>query len=117
MNKILEKISELGIIPIVKIKKALHTLPLGRALIDSSLSITEIIFRISSTEKSIKILAKKLSELLIGTGIVLTIKTSKKTISVENKFIVSLSFIPKVVDCCIGKKYSCNFEHQRPNPN
>jgi len=33
VNKILEKISELGIVPVVKIENAEDALPLGRALL------------------------------------------------------------------------------------
>ena len=42
MNKILEKIGELGIVPVVKIEKAEDALPLGRALFNGDLPITEI---------------------------------------------------------------------------
>ena len=39
MNKILEKIGELGIVPVVKIEKAEDALPLGKALIDGDLPL------------------------------------------------------------------------------
>ena len=42
MNKTLEKIGELGIVPVVKIEKAEDALPLGRALIDGDFPIAEI---------------------------------------------------------------------------
>ena len=42
MNKTLEKIGELGIVPVVKIEKAEDVLPLGRALIDGDFPIAEI---------------------------------------------------------------------------
>jgi 2-dehydro-3-deoxyphosphogluconate aldolase/(4S)-4-hydroxy-2-oxoglutarate aldolase len=42
MNKTLEKIGELGIVPSVKIEKAEDVLPLGRALINGDLPIAEI---------------------------------------------------------------------------
>ena len=53
MNKILEKIGELGIVPVVKIEKPEDALPLGRALLDSDLPIAEITFRTSAAEESI----------------------------------------------------------------
>ena len=56
MNKILEKIGELGIVPVVKIEKAEDALPLGKALIDGDLPIAEITFRTSAAEELIKIL-------------------------------------------------------------
>jgi 2-dehydro-3-deoxyphosphogluconate aldolase/(4S)-4-hydroxy-2-oxoglutarate aldolase len=73
LNKILEKIGELGIIPVVKIEKAEDAFPLGRALMDGDLPIAEITFRTSAAEESIKILTRELPKLLVGAGTVLTI--------------------------------------------
>jgi len=101
VNKILEKIGELGIVPVVKIEKAEDALPLGKALIDGDLPIAEITFRTSAAEESIKTLTKELPELLVGAGTVLTIEQVKKAVSVGAKFIVSPGFNPKVVDYCI----------------
>ena len=101
MNKILEKIGELGIVPVVKIEKAKDALPLGRALIDGDLPIAEITFRTSAAEESIKILTKELPKLLVGAGTVLTVEQVKEAVSAGAKFIVSPGFNPRVVDYCI----------------
>jgi len=101
VNKILEKIGELGIVPVVKIEKAEDALPLGRALMDGDLPIAEITFRTSAAEESIKILHRELPKLLVGAGTVLTVEQAKKAVSAGAKFIVSPGFNPKVVDYCI----------------
>ena len=101
MNKILEKIGELGIVPVVKIEKAEDALPLGKALINGDLPIAEITFRTSAAEESIKTLTKELPQLLVGAGTVLTVEQVKKAVSAGAKFIVSPGFNPKVVDYCI----------------
>ena len=101
MDKILEKIGELGIVPVVKIEKAEDALPLGRALIDGDLPIAEITFRTSAAEESIKSLTKELPKLLVGAGTVLTVEQVKKAVSAGAQFIVSPGFNPKVVDYCI----------------
>jgi 2-dehydro-3-deoxyphosphogluconate aldolase/(4S)-4-hydroxy-2-oxoglutarate aldolase len=101
VNKILEKIGELGIVPVVKIEKAEDALPLGRALIDGDLPITEITFRTSAAEESIKTLTRELPNLLVGAGTVLTIEQAKKAVSAGAKFIVSPGFNPRIVDYCI----------------
>ena len=101
MNKILEKIGEFGIVPVVKIEKAEDALPLGRALIDGDLPIAEITFRTSAAEESIKTLTRELPKLLVGAGTVLTIEQVKKAVSAGAQFIVSPGFNPKVVDYCI----------------
>jgi len=78
VNKILERIGELGITPVVKIEKAEDALPLGRALIDGDLPIAEITFRTSAAEESIKSLTRELPELLVGAGTVLTVEQAEK---------------------------------------
>ena len=101
MNNVLEKIGELGIVPVVKIEKAEDALSLGRALIEGGLPIAEITFRTSAAEESIQILTKELPELLVGAGTVLTVEQAKRAIAAGAKFIVSPGFNPKVVDYCI----------------
>ncbi|HDK26153.1 MAG TPA: bifunctional 4-hydroxy-2-oxoglutarate aldolase/2-dehydro-3-deoxy-phosphogluconate aldolase [Candidatus Atribacteria bacterium] len=101
MNKILEKIGGLGIVPVVKIENAEDALPLGRALLDGDLPIAEITFRTSAAEESIKSLTRELPELLAGAGTVLTVEQVRKAVSAGAKFIVSPGFNPKVVDYCI----------------
>lgn len=101
MNKILEKIGELGIVPVVKIEKVEDALLLGRALIDGDLPIAEITFRTSAAEESIKTLTRELPKLLVGAGTVLTVEQTKKAVSAGAKFIVSPGFNPRVVDYCI----------------
>ena len=101
MNKVLKKIDELGIVPVVKIEKAEDALPLGRALLVGDLPIAEITFRTSAAEESIKSLTKELPTLLIGAGTVLTVEQAKKAVSAGAQFIVSPGFNPKVVDYCI----------------
>jgi len=101
VNKILEQIGELGIVPVVKIEKAEDALPLGKALIDGDLPIVEITFRTSAAEESIKILTREIPELLVGAGTVLTVEQVKKAVSAGAQFVVSPGFNPKVVDYCI----------------
>jgi 2-dehydro-3-deoxyphosphogluconate aldolase/(4S)-4-hydroxy-2-oxoglutarate aldolase len=101
VNKILEKIGELGIVPVVKIEKVEDALPLGKALIDGDLPIAEITFRTSAAEESIKTLTGGLPSLLVGAGTVLTVEQAKKAVSAGAKFIVSPGFNPRVVDYCI----------------
>lgn len=101
MNRILERVGELGIVPVVKIEKAEDALPLGRALIDGDLPIAEITFRTSAAEESIKTLTRELPKLLVGVGTVLTIEQVKKAVSAGAQFIVSPGFNPRVVDYCI----------------
>jgi 2-dehydro-3-deoxyphosphogluconate aldolase/(4S)-4-hydroxy-2-oxoglutarate aldolase len=101
LDKILKRIGELGIIPVVKMEKPEDALPLGKALIDGDLPIAEITFRTSAAEESIKSLTREFPNLLIGAGTVLTVEQAKKAVSAGAKFIVSPGFNPKVVNYCL----------------
>jgi len=101
MNKIIERIGKLGIVPVVKIEDAKDAYKLGKALIDGGLPIAEITFRTSAAEESIKILNKELPNLLVGAGTVLTVEQAKRAVAAGAKFIVSAGFNPKVVDYCV----------------
>ena len=106
MNKILEKIGELGLVPVVKIERAEDAVPLGKALLEGDLPIAEITFRTSAAEDSIKALTDELPELLVGAGTVLTVEQAKKAVAAGAKFIVCPGFNTKVVDYCLEKNIS-----------
>jgi 2-dehydro-3-deoxyphosphogluconate aldolase/(4S)-4-hydroxy-2-oxoglutarate aldolase len=101
MDEVLEKIGELGIVPVVKIDRPEDAIPLGRSLIEGDLPVAEITFRTAAAESAIKNLNRELPELLVGAGTVLSVEQVKKAISAGARFIVSPGFNPKVVDFCV----------------
>ncbi|MQY77302.1 MAG: bifunctional 4-hydroxy-2-oxoglutarate aldolase/2-dehydro-3-deoxy-phosphogluconate aldolase [Spirochaeta sp.] len=103
MNEILKKIGELGLVPVVKIERAEHALPLGRALLEANLPIAEITFRTEAAEAAITVLNRELPELLVGAGTVLTVDQVKKATGAGAAFIVAPGFNPVVVDYCVEK--------------
>ncbi len=102
MKDILQRIGELGIVPVVKLEKPEDALPLGKALLEGDLPIAEVTFRTDAAEESIKILTSELPELLVGAGTVLTQDQVKRAVDAGAKFIVTPGFNPSVVDYCIG---------------
>ena len=52
MNELLKKISDFGIVPVVKLDKAEDALPLAKALRDGCLPLAEITFRTQAAEAS-----------------------------------------------------------------
>ncbi len=102
MKDILQRIGELGLVPVVKLEKPEDALPLGKALLEGDLPIAEVTFRTDAAEESIKILTSELPELLVGAGTVLTQDQVKRAVDAGAKFIVTPGFNPSVVDYCIG---------------
>ncbi len=103
MNKVLEEISKIGIVPVIALDDVKDAEPLAKALIEGGLPCAEVTFRTKAAEESIKIMSSKFPELLVGAGTVLTIEQADKAVAAGAKFIVSPGFNPKVVKHCIEK--------------
>lgn len=97
----LKKISDIGIVPVIKINDVEKAVPLAKALIDGGLPIAEITFRTEAAEEAIKRVSEAFPEMLVGAGTVLTIEQAERAKNAGAKFIVSPGFNPKVVSWCL----------------
>ena len=97
MNKVLEEISKIGIVPVIALDDVKDAELLAKALIEGGIPCAEVTFRTKAAEESIKIMSSKFPELLVGAGTVLTIEQADKAVAAGAKFIVSPGFNPKVV--------------------
>ena len=103
MNDVLKKFGEIGIIPVVVLNDAKDAEPLGKALIEGGLPCAEVTFRTEAAEESIRIMAEKFPELLVGAGTVLTTEQVDRAVNAGAKFIVSPGLNPKIVQYCLDK--------------
>jgi len=103
MNKILEEISKIGIVPVIALDKVEDAEPLAKALVEGGLPCAEVTFRTAAAEESIRIMASKFPELLVGAGTVLTTEQVDRAVNAGAKFIVSPGLNPKVVKYCVDK--------------
>lgn len=101
MNEVLEKIGQIGIVPVVVIEDAKDALPLGKALMEGGLPCAEVTFRTAAAEESIRIMAEKFPNMLVGAGTVLTVEQVDRAVAAGAKFIVSPGTNPKVVAHCV----------------
>lgn len=99
--ELIKQISNIGIVPVIKIKDISKAVPLAKALIDGGLPIAEVTFRAADADKAIKAMADAYPEMIIGAGTVLTIEQAKLAKECGAKFIVAPGFNPKVVQWCI----------------
>ena len=72
MNELLRKFQELGIVPVVVLDNAKDAEPLAKALCEGGLPCAEVTFRTDAAEESIRIMAQKFPNMLVGAGTVLT---------------------------------------------
>lgn len=101
MSTVLERFHELGVIPVVVLEDAKDAEALGKALCDGGLPVAEVTFRTDAAEESIRIMASKFPDMLVGAGTVLTVEQARRAVAAGAKFIVSPGFNPKVVQYCV----------------
>ena len=102
MNELLKKISNYGIVPVIKIDDTETAVPLVEALVSSGLHVAEVTFRTAQAEESIKRIVKAYPDMLIGAGTVLSVEQVDKAVNAGAKFIVTPGFNPNVVSYCIS---------------
>ena len=103
MNEVLNKLHELGIVPVVVIDDAKDAIPLAKALIEGGLPCAEVTFRTAAAADAIKAIADNFPDMLVGAGTVLTTEQVDKAVAAGAKFIVSPGTNPKVVKYCVEK--------------
>ena len=59
MNKVVEELSKIGIVPVIALDDAKDAEPLAKALIEGGLPCAEVTFRTAAAEESIRIMAEK----------------------------------------------------------
>ena len=101
MNAVLEQISKIGIVPVVKIDNAADARPLAKALCAGGLPCAEVTFRTSAAAEAIKIMTDNFPSMCVGAGTVLTIDQVDRAVKAGAKFIVSPGFDPEIVDYCL----------------
>ena len=106
MNKIIERVKESGVIPVVKLSTPDSAVPLARALRDGGINCAEITFRSDAAEESIRRISREMPDFFIGAGTVLSPEKADAALAAGASFSVSPGFNPQVVEHCIQKDYT-----------
>ncbi len=104
MKTIEEQFYEYAVVPVVVLERAEDALPLAEALVKGGLPCAEVTLRTEAAEESIRLMAEKYPDMLVGAGTVLTIGQVERAVAAGAKFIVSPGFDPEIVDYCLEKK-------------
>ena len=100
MNEVLNKISGVGIIPVIKIEDIQSAVPLAKALVDGGILIAEITFRAAEADKAIKKIKNAFPDMIVGAGTVLNTDQVKAAQECGAQFVVSPGFNRKTVEYC-----------------
>ena len=103
MNAVLEKISKIGIVPVVKIDRVEDAVPLAKALCQGGLPCAEVTFRTDAAAGAIKAMTESFPEMCVGAGTVLNAEQVDAAVAAGAQFIVSPGLNPNTVKYCISK--------------
>ena len=103
MNAVLEQISKIGIVPVVKIDRAEDAIPLAKALCAGGLPCAEVTFRTDAAAEAIRLMTANFPDMCVGAGTVLNAGQVDAAVEAGAKFIVSPGLNPRTVRYCIEK--------------
>jgi len=101
MVDVLQRIGELGVVPVIAIDNAADAPKLGQALLDGGLPCAEITFRTAAAAEAIKLMTSECPDVLVGAGTVMTVDQAKRASEAGVKFVVTPGFDEDVVAWCI----------------
>ncbi len=103
---VLERLGEIGVIPVAVVEDAAVASSLGDALKDGGLPCVEVTLRTASALSTLGVLAED-PDLLVGAGTVTSPDQVDRVVAVGARFVVSPGFSPSVVKACRGS--ACPF--------
>lgn len=105
MKKLIETISSMKLIPVVKIDHAEDAVPLAEALANGGLPCAEITFRTDAAEEAIRLIKAAYPDFFLGAGTILTPKQADAAMAAGAAFLVSPGLNPETVKYCRKKDY------------
>ena len=98
MNAMNERISEIGVVPVIKLNHPERDAALlGKALCAGGVPIAEITFRAEGADKAIRLMKEANPEMLVGAGTVTNTAQIDAVIAAGGEFIVTPGFDPELV--------------------
>ncbi len=101
MHPVLEQISQIGLVPVIKLDNPDQAVDLATALKKGGIPVAEVTFRAAGADRAIAAIAKALPDVLVGAGTVVTIDQVKAAVAAGAKYIISPGFDPEVVGYCV----------------
>ncbi|MCR5419416.1 MAG: bifunctional 4-hydroxy-2-oxoglutarate aldolase/2-dehydro-3-deoxy-phosphogluconate aldolase [Lachnospiraceae bacterium] len=103
MNELLNKIHDIGIVPVIAIDDAKKAVPLAKALVKGGLPAAEVTFRTEAAAEAIRAIVENVPEMVVGAGTVLTREQADRAIEAGVSFIVSPGFNPEITKYVLDK--------------
>ncbi len=103
MKELLQKIHDIGVVPVIAIDDASKAVPLAKALVAGGLPVAEVTFRTEAAEEAIRAIVKEVPEMIVGAGTVLTKEQADRAILAGVSFVVSPGFNPEITKYVLSR--------------
>ena len=100
MNNAVQRIIELGIVPVVHVKQAAWAEPLAQALIEGGLPAIEVLVRSEGALDILHTMKQNHPEMTVGAGTVMTVEQAQAAVKAGADFIVSPGYDQTMIDAC-----------------
>ncbi len=98
MNAMNQKISDIGVVPVIKLNHPERdAVGLAKALCAGGVPVAEVTFRAAGADKAIKLMKEACPDMLVGAGTVTTTAHIDAVIAAGGDFIVTPGFDPELV--------------------
>ena len=103
LDNLVNELSNVGIVPVIKLDKVENAEKLAKALRDGGINCAEVTFRAKGADEVISRMTKAYPDMLVGAGTVLTCEQADAAYKAGAKFCVAPGLNPKVVKHCLDK--------------
>lgn len=103
MHPVLKELSQIGLVPVIKITDLSTAVPLAKALVKGGIPCAEITFRTELAADAMALISAEVPEILLGAGTVTSTEQVDRALAAGAKFIVSPGLNPVVVRYCQEK--------------
>ncbi len=101
MSSNMEKMSLLGVVPVVVLDDVKDAVPLAKAMSAGGIPCAEVTLRTAAGLDSIAAMSAMGGDMLVGAGSVMNLDQCKEALAAGAKFIVSPGFSEKIVEHCL----------------
>ncbi len=100
MNNIINRLGNIGLVPLVVIEDANKAVSAAKALLAGGIDCMEITLRTTAAMDAIKAVKKAYPKMLIGAGTVLSIDMARQAVDAGCEFLVAPGLNPELVTWC-----------------
>lgn len=96
-HSIFENFYKIGIIPVLEVDSVERAVPLANALLAGGLPVAEVTLRTEAALESIRSIARKVPDILLGAGTVINREQAEAAVEAGARFLVSPGMVEDVV--------------------